>query len=70
MPVKSVNKSVQLHLKRFVMQVTSSFLGIMLGPTLGIFTLAMMFPWANAKVSFNVINSGEARQVDIVLASN
>lgn len=34
-----------------ILPATSSLLGIMLGPTLGIFTLGMMFPWANAKGS-------------------
>ncbi|ODM98794.1 Sodium-coupled monocarboxylate transporter 2, partial [Orchesella cincta] len=34
-----------------ILPATSSFLGIMLGPTLGIFTLGMMVPFANAKGS-------------------
>lgn len=34
-----------------ILPATSSLLGIMLGPTLGIFSLGMMFPWANAKGS-------------------
>lgn len=34
-----------------ILPATSSLLGIMLGPTLGIFTLGMMFPWANSKGS-------------------
>ncbi len=34
-----------------ILPATSSLLGIMLGPTFGIFTLGMMFPWANAKGS-------------------
>ncbi|CAL8121840.1 unnamed protein product [Orchesella dallaii] len=37
-----------------ILPATSSFLGIMLGPTLGIFTLGMMVPFANAKVMYNV----------------
>lgn len=31
-----------------ILPATSSLLGIMLGPTLGIFSLGMMFPWANS----------------------
>lgn len=34
-----------------ILPATSSLLGIMLGPTLGIFSLGMMFPWANSKGS-------------------
>jgi len=33
-----------------MLQATSSLLGVMLGPTLGLFSLGMLVPWANAKV--------------------
>ncbi|CAG7832075.1 unnamed protein product, partial [Allacma fusca] len=32
-----------------ILPVTASIIGAIVGPTLGVFSLGMFFPWANAK---------------------
>lgn len=52
-----------------ILPATSSLLGIMLGPTLGIFSLGMMFPWANSKGSLLGMISAFILMITYVIGS-
>ncbi|XP_021955971.1 sodium-coupled monocarboxylate transporter 2 [Folsomia candida] len=53
-----------------ILPVTSSFLGVILGPTLGIFSLGMFFPWANAEGATAGLVSTFAIMITFVLGTN
>jgi len=53
-----------------ILPITSSLLGMMLGPILGVFTLGMMFPWATSEGAVGGLISALCIMISLVVGQN